>query len=352
MPKFKCSNCYYITNNKRDFDNHLNRKILCNKNNIHGLTKLDKQTFCNVCDKDFASNQSLKRHNNMYHNKINGNKNKIINGNNNNLIETQNNINTQNNISNPIIIQQIIHPYEYNDINDLTLFEQYLSLTSKDSPYTALLDHLNLNPNKPEYNNIYIGNLNKNYMDIHNGQKWLKEIMVNALSNMVDTKRILIGSIFNRFRFFLSNKATKLIPNAYYYGFRQNYYFHKKIVRHIKMHLHNNRKMENIVDENIPSDKNDEIFWALSKKFDWPEVNKLIIKMDNLKIDLDKNLEEIKDQIINIIKRPKLKNFFKKFLIRLDYLITNFKNNGNSDSSSSETDISGNNESESKPNNN
>ena len=40
------------------------------------------------------------------------------------------------------------------DIDDLTIHEQYLVLTSKVSPYIALLDNLNFNPDKKKYHNI------------------------------------------------------------------------------------------------------------------------------------------------------------------------------------------------------
>ena len=192
---------------------------------------------------------------------------------------------------------------------------------------------------------MYIGNPNKIYMEVYNGEKWIKEVMSIALSNIVDTKRILIGSIFNRFRFFLSNKATKLIPNAYYYGFRENYFFHKKIVQHIKIHLNNNKNNEKTSNEDIPTDRNHEVFWALSKKFNWQEVEKLITTMDELNIDLDKDLSRIKQQIITIIdEKPKLKKIFKKLIKRIDYLINNFKKNDNDSSSSSNESSSSSNE--------
>ncbi len=59
-------------------------------------------------------------------------------------------INNNININTPIIIQQlfIFTIRIQSNINDLTLFEQYISLISSDTPHNALLDNLNLNPNK------------------------------------------------------------------------------------------------------------------------------------------------------------------------------------------------------------
>ena len=338
MSKYKCNRCEYQTNNKTHYDDHLNRKIPCNPNKPHKLIKNNIVHHCLHCNEHFSRKDSLTRHNKTYHAEINGNENNIgqingndnkqIIGNNNNLIDTQ--------INNPIIIQPIIHPYDYRDLNDLTLYEQYLSLTSKDSPYTALLDHLNLNPAKPQYHNINVANINRNTIDIHNGQKWIKEIMNNALSNVVTSERIMIGMIFNRFRYFLSKKATNLIPKSYYYGFVQNYYFHKKIIQHIKVHLYNNRDIDNkSINEEIPYD-NDPVFWALSKKFTWDDVTTLITKMDKLNIDFDKNLDDIKNQLLSRIKeKPKLDNFFKKLLKHINKLINDFKTTSDSEISSS-----------------
>ena len=365
--------CLYETNNKRDFHNHINRKIPCNPNRLHNSIKKEKPIFCKICNKDFASEYSLLRHNKTYHIEINGDNNKqLINGNNNeqnnNNIEGNSNkqINTEINgnknnniqydiqydiqnqyngpqINNSIIIQPIIniHPYEYNDINDLTLFEQYLSLTSRESPHSALLDNLNLDPNKSSYHNIHVGNPDKNIMKVHNGNKWIKEIMKIALGNIIDSKTVLIKMIFNKFRFFLNNKALYYIPRYYhYYGFRQHTQTYKNLMNYIKVYIHNNQNMDKKIDKNIPIDRNDKIFWALCKKFDWSEVEELITKMEELNIDFNDDLDKIKKQIISVQDKYKLKNFFKKFLKRIDYLIEDYKNNENSDSSYDENNSS------------
>ena len=346
MVTYECKRCGLKTNRETDYNRHLNRKIQCYPNDPHKNTKKYIENFrCDKCDRDFSRKDSLARHNKTYHVEINGNNNNTqIGGDHNN----QTNIDQQNNINNPIIHIHTpdIYSYLHNDINDLTLFEQYLSLTSKNSPYTALLDNLNLNPNKPVYHNIHLGNINKNMMDVHNGEKWIKEIMLNALSGIIDTKRIMIQMIFNRFRCFLNKKATHLIPKAFYYGCPQNYYFHKKIVQHIKAHLYNNRNIipnQNTPKENIPTERTNETWWALTKKFNWKDVDSLLSKMDELKIDLDKNLDEIKIQLTNCIKnKPKLAQFFKTFFKHITKLINEFKlsekNNDTPDSSSNESD--------------
>ena len=332
MGKFKCNRCSYETNNKRDFNNHINRVIPCNPNRIHKLTKKEKITYCEICDRDFSREDCLARHNKIFHANISGDNNINVSGDYNN-INSPNSINI-NNSPNSIIIQPVIniHNYTHNDIDDLTLFEQYLCLTSKSSPYAELLNHLNLNPNKPQYQNMKITNINKKYMDVNDGQKWIKEIILDAVSNIVDSKRIMIQLIFDRFRCFLSNKATYFVPKSIYYGLRQNFFFYKKVVQHVKLHLYNNRNIESKTDNDIPDDRNDKIFWALSKNFTWLEVNAYITKMDKLNIDFDDNLDGIKSSILNKCEnKPKLKKFFKKLLKRIDYLIELFHTSNDED---------------------
>ena len=360
MVQYKCDICGYQTNNKTHYEDHINKKIPCNPNKLHKLIKNNIVHHCKTCDKNFSRHDSLVRHNNTYHAVINGNENKQINGNNTNsnnttTIETQNNTNsnnttiieTQNIINNPIIIQPIIniHSYEYNNINDLTLFEQYLCLTSKNSPYAALLNHLNLNPDKPQYHNMKITNLNKKYMDVNDGQKWIKEIITSAVFNIVDSKKITIELIYDRFRCFLSNKAIKFIPRSCYYGSRKNLFFYKQVAQHVKLHLYNNRKIDNKTNDDIPTDPNNEVFWALSKKFIWPEVEKYITKLDKLNIDLDEDLDKIKNNILNKCEnKPKLKIFFKNLLKRIDYLIDKFHDPDESENESSSCDKSNSND--------
>lgn len=328
MAKYECDRCHYITNNKRDFDIHTNRKIPCNPNKPNKKIKVNKNFFCKTCDKSFSRQDSLARHNKTYHAKIDGDNNKVIVGDHNtqNNIDTQNNVQTQ--INNPIIIQNIvINSYDQNDLNDLTLFEQYLALTSKKSPYTALLNHLNLNPNKPKYHNMKYSNINKNTMDVFDGKDWLKEIVNNAVLNIVDSKKIMIQIIFNRFRLFLSDKATYIIPKSYYYGCVENLYFHKKLVHNVKLHLYNNRKnnknKETYFEAPVPNDRKDPVFWALSKKFSWNEVDEIITLMDENNIDFNNNLNDLKILITNnsTIFSDLLYN---KLIKRLNYFINEF----------------------------
>lgn len=337
--KYNCKNCDYKTDKKDNYNKHVNKKIPCtlkskNKHNIDKNIGEKIEIKCNSCSKLFSRADSLQRHNKTYHTIVNGNENIInnvekINNQNNNIVNKQN-INTQNNIDNQInnfVIQPILHKYDYNDINDLTLFEQYLSITSKKSPYTAFLDNLNLNPTKPQYHNMLYSDVSRNTINVHNGEKWIREVVKYALSNVIDSHRIMIMIIFNRFRIFLSQKATHLTKKAFYYGSPEpsNLYFHKKVVKNIKLHLYNNRKKNTKSIEKIPNDRNDKCFIALSKRFNWQEVENLINCLDDLEINFDTNLNQIKDQISDCIETdPTLNKTFAKLNRQIDFHINNF----------------------------
>lgn len=362
MTIYECNICGYKSTRKSNFEIHLNRKIPCNPNNRNKKAKTSIETFCDICKKDFSREDALLRHIKTLHNDINlkiGDNNHLVNNKIvNNNIKNQNiknkNIKNQNieNIKNQNINIHITIPvpikYDLDDINDLTLFEQYLSLTSKESPYTTLLDHLNLNPIKTKYHNIKYKDIHRNTIDVYNGKKWIKELVNNAVANVVDSKRILIRLILDRFRIFINDKAIKLTAEAYYYGSAKNFYFHKKVIQHMKLHLYNNRNNNEEPDTNIPKQINDHIWWALSKKFCWEDVERYINKMDKYEIDFSRNLDEIKDSILKLCEeKTHLKKFFKKVLMRISEFIDDFKNqkcernNSSNDSSSTEDDFTG-----------
>lgn len=321
MAKYECKRCNYQTNKKDRYTEHLNRKIPCNPLSKNKNIKPLQENICNICNKLFTRNDVLNNHHKTCH----------INSKGDNNINTINNIKSQINhneiINNSIVIQPVIYKYDYNDINDLTLFEQFLSITSRKSPYTAFLDHLNLNSTKPQYHNIACSDINRNTINVHDGDKWIKAIVDSTLSNVIDAHRIMIMIIFNRFRIFLSEKATHLTKKAFYYGSPEpsNLYFHKKVVKNIKLHLYNNQKNKIKPIEKIPNDRNDKCFIALSKRFNWLEVENLINCLDDLEIDFDTDLNQIKDQISDCIEAdPSLSKNFAKLNRQIDFHINNF----------------------------
>ena len=279
MAIYICKKCGYETTKSCDYKRHLKRKKKCDPNNIHKNTKKLVNNHCTKCNYSSYRIDTFHEHIKTAHEGI--------------AIE--------NIPSNPGLFK-----YNYNNIDDLTLFEQYLSLTSRESSYTALLDNLNLNPSKPKYNNVKYKDLHRNVIDIYDGKKWIKGIVNNVVSEMVTLHQLLIRSIFDRFRIFMNKKATKLTAKAYYYGSTQNFYFHKKIIQDVKIHLYNNRKNTSEPNTDIPEDVDDDVWWALSSNFTWNYVEKIISIMDKKEIDFSKNLDVIKNDIMKLYqKNPK-----------------------------------------------
>jgi len=352
MGKYKCNRCGYTTNHSAIFKRHLNRKYDCDSTRLHGNSNKsedEKSTYCEICAKNFSREDSLLRHNKTYHvesnsnknisnnkkilknsndNNINGDNNNNANGDNNNVNNNNanNNVNSNNVNNNNVNVNVHIYNYLYNNINDLTLFEQYVSLTSPESPYRVLLNNLNLHPNKPKYHNIYVPDPNKSTIDVHNGKKWVTEIMFDALYCFVDTQQLMFRLIFNRFKFFLGEKAIFRVPRELFYENPITKRYHKKIVNHIKVHLYSNKNRDEMPNScTIPTDPSDEIWWALSKQFTWPEVCSIITKIDKLEIDFDQLPEDFyADLIEKIENKPKLKKFFKKFTKRIDMILEQY----------------------------
>ena len=365
MSKYICKKCGYVTKYKSHYNDHINRELPCNPNKIHGnikefilTNKNDKKTketiqydtpdsnisekkhTCTICNMSFSRKDSLRRHlhesethkNNIKHNNT---KTKIIGDNNTStnihkqIINTDNVINnidnsTTNNIN--VILPPQIHNYCYNNINDLSLFEQYLlfsyNISIDSTPYTSLLDYLNFNPDKPQYHNINYKNINKNIFDIYNGREWILGT-ATIIEKLVFSQRILLCSIFNKFRIFLGRRSHLFGIIHLYNGLHCGNEY-KKMHNDIKMHLYNKRNMNQLdyTDENIPKNRDHLIWKSLSKTFEWNEVISFITKFDELGISFDDNLDRIKINLEKCIdKSKKMRIFFEKLIKRINFFI-------------------------------
>ena len=346
MVKYYCDNCPYITNSKSHYDDHVNRIFPCSADNMHKNIKPLQESRCDVCNKTFSNKASLKRHNNNYH--INSHdSNNISNDTNNgniNLLRTidgpihvENNAyngNTyisNNNIGNIIINTDKygIHSYQYVNINDLTILEQYLSLAYGVVPYRNILDNLNFHPDKPQYHNIRP--YGKKELRMYDGKMWINEVVYFAMESIIDTGRTLLCSIFNRFRIFLGIRYHRYQLYHLYTGLPCCTKEYKSLTSEILCHLNNKidpKKYPNITEKNIPP-KNDPIWHHLSKTFTWDEVENYLVEMDKMGINFDKDLFDINQQIIGYIKQnpnKKLRILFKKMVNRIKILIDEYKN--------------------------
>ena len=70
MPTYECEKCSYKTTKKTNFDTHLNRINPCNPNKPNKNIKNNITFICESCNRNFASSDSLNKHNQTFHPRI------------------------------------------------------------------------------------------------------------------------------------------------------------------------------------------------------------------------------------------------------------------------------------------
>lgn len=331
MPLYKCNKCSYETYDKNKYDSHLNRKFPCAQkiDKQHGNIKPKDGNKCEHCGRVLAAKSSLTRHIESQHNITNENhgtqENPImvsVNGDNNTVNTNQHIDNSITNITNNITN---IHPYDYYDILSLPIIGQYRIITDKRSPYRKILDYFNLSKNNPEYHNIRLPDLHRKYVNVYTDE-WMKEVNDNAISKLIASHKDIIGVLLDRFRIFVNDKAFDLIPKAYMYGSGTDPDIHKKLSTHIKIHLFNHRNKKLYTSPDILKEKTNKIFWALSKDYEWQEVEDTITELDNLNIDFHEDLTTMNKKILQKnIKSQMTPNLYIKLVTRLDKLRRRYK---------------------------
>ena len=238
MKIYKCPTCSKEFNKKCNFDDHVyNRKKPCNvklviienSNLLVGDINNKSNIFCEFCNKEFSRKDSLNRHlNNFckqkktnnevnemkefcikildelkeYKNELNilkeqkqsttitnNDQSQNINNNisNNNVSNNNNVINSNNNIT---VVQ-----FGQEDINKLDLsklMEVYLKSTGGNI-IANMLKYINLNPEHPEFNSIYMSDLAREIVKIHDGKKFvskkfkiIKDLIINKVSGNIN----------------------------------------------------------------------------------------------------------------------------------------------------------------------
>lgn len=350
MPVYSCPKCDYETDRKNLMDDHITTGK-CKKGHLHGNVKQKKFPACIECGEKFTTPKLLDKHILQNHTEINikksrNNNNNIINGKvtkliNTTTMNTNNNSNNHNtNITNHIHIHNpIIYNYQKFEINDMTIFEQYLAFTTSSSPYKGILSTLTFNPNKPEYHNMKITNKYNTLMDVHDGTEWISEFKKNALVNIINSENDILKKLYFRFRIFLKKDYLKKCVTDHY-DFcalkkkKEVINPYQKIQESINIHIYNKTKSANNKNFVVP-DSNDPIWLPLNKNFLWNDVESVLTKIDELNINMNTSRINIKESILNEIKKnPKLKQLFKKFLKQIDKIQ---KNNGNNRGDSAST---------------
>lgn len=169
MAKHMCKICEKEFGDSAKLKRHMKRKYPCHINDKYMDTD---STTCLQCNKLFSSKRTLLNHVRNYC-KTTGESGTIINNNN----TTNNNMNTANTY---IDTQQNMNVD--GDVKLVKFGDENLSYISDDlfksilgrgfKSIEELVDHSHFNPDHPENHNIYISNIQSDFVIIYDGKKW------------------------------------------------------------------------------------------------------------------------------------------------------------------------------------
>jgi hypothetical protein len=206
--EYTCYRCFYKTNKKSSFKDHINRKSLCKKidksynytdheikdlidRQLNSKTYNEKSKFiCNICNKNFTESYNLNKH--MKNHDINTQDIKINLINNNNVINSNNVIN--NTINNITIINNIkninmdIKPVPFDEDWDLSKIDSSTiqSILLSNVMYTKLLEEIlktDLNLNVIVENQTNSGLVYKNDIEKYVNMK-IQDITKNSMNKL------------------------------------------------------------------------------------------------------------------------------------------------------------------------
>lgn len=284
MVVYTCDVCNHDFNKKSNYNSHLARKRPCkpvikestpnhNLNNkssknipnipLHSKNGISKH-ICDYCNRSYKYNYNLNRHHKTCKSKkiydiqdINEKfeimqnqidelkeenkklkkkkgKNKIINSNN-NINNTINN----NNIT--------LVAFGKEDINNIDQ-SQIIEALNKEDPIKALTEAVHFNTKHPEFMNVYVSNIKDKFVNIFNGNTWVKKFKPNVVDNMYDMKIQYLEYLDECTDFFF-NKIKKL-PSMKIKGILKEdvddpddiqYILNRK--KELELSLYNNRNM-------------------------------------------------------------------------------------------------------------
>ena len=265
MPKYKCERCGKEFMQKCDYNDHLNRKIPCQKITLNcskitpKCSEKESMIECKYCGKEFTRQFNLTRHidKNCKIKKENDNKmedimtmliemkedmrklkeenaqyKKIINNTQNVKIDTQNNV----------ILNLVAYGHE--DTSKITSGEFKRILNRGFNSVPALLEKMHFDKNKPENHNVYISNMRDDHILVYDGEKWKLEDRDDMLQTIYDDKANILITKFkdigvgldeNTIRMF--NRFKKMYENE------DDETAIKRIKKEMKSVMYNNREM-------------------------------------------------------------------------------------------------------------
>jgi hypothetical protein len=153
--------------------------------------------------------------------------------------------------------------------------------------------------------------------------EWAK-ISFIAIKNLADAQRVLLCKIFDKFRFFLSRKASVFGIKYLYYGLKDSGEYDtntQQIWNYILLHKMFNKPK--FADSDFPKRRDHSIWLSLSKRFTFDNISYYIAEMIKMGIDFSKNVSQIDRAVRLYIKLKNDKKYAKSFnglLCRFEFL--------------------------------
>ena len=263
---YSCDKCLKSFTKKSIYDYHVRRKISCDMKN--------DEITCDNCNKHFSTYSNLCKHKRYICNemilelkKSRKNKDKII-------IDLYQKINTiANNKDKNIIINTNITNNNNNNIQiiafDILQNSEFLQFSDYGKLFNkcmrciqAYIEYVYCNPNRPEYNNIYISNIVNKFIKIHDGKNWHIENKDVVIDELIRNVRDILEDAFEEYKEQLNidtiNRFNKFID----INKDKNSKKYKKFIEHVtnevilifynyRNNIKKNKKMLSITDVNI-----------------------------------------------------------------------------------------------------
>jgi hypothetical protein len=234
MSIYKCPKCNKIFDRKLHFENHVNRKTPCIKQQVpvvdntvttdlsselnELITETNKNIFkCKYCQKIYCRNDSLQRHinqnsckvkkelNDVYMSEIESLKKKLLEHaskindlnteRNTNIIQNSNN--TINTVNNNVTNQFNIVSIGKEDISKLTQ-EELLKIATSGVFYPIVAaDIIHCNQRLPDYQNILISNLRSNKGSVYSIGNWITKNQDDIIRQLMAIDKVHVTNIIN-----------------------------------------------------------------------------------------------------------------------------------------------------------
>lgn len=263
MTIIKCNKCNKNFANNYNLKRHQN---ICNS----GGSKTNKQIKikCKYCGKYFAREDSLTNHinkkrcksYNKIQNEIKAKKNKqIINNTNskraniNNIIKSPNSNNIYK-ITCPIIIS-----FGKDGVDSIKFSEIPSIFGSEKNLIETLISYVNLDPKKPQHHNVLYSDTKSTYGEIYENKKWIRKKIDEILEILIESKIDDLNLILNDMKDFLNKKTRNKIKETIENFDCSKPGARKKLRSYLKPILYNHKDMI-IKTRKLTKEQEEEIF--------------------------------------------------------------------------------------------